>query len=279
MTVLLAACRSEHAPPPVVLPSPDTRSVIGHEAAFGELRHLRRILEGTSAGAVSTRGWDNLEQTEWPFFALIFYADAATRFASLPMAASRREAVIAEARWALARAHAVGIAGADPLLPHGHLLLALERFAREGRESESGELRDHLASDLGRRFAASESGVLPSYPSMWWMLDPVPALAALTLRGAGAAACDRWEATVRASAIDPATGLIIAGWNPERRRAIGTPRGCALMLALPDLYVVSPRLAQEQWTRARRHLVRTVQGVTGVREYPDPIDLDRKSVV
>lgn len=115
--------------------------------------------------------------------------------------------------------------------------------------------------------------MLPSYPSMWWTLDPVPALAALTLRGAAAAARERWKATVRASAIDPATGLIIAGWNPERGRAIGTPRGCALMLALPDLDIVSAALAQDQWTRARRHLVRTVQGLTGVREYPDPIDL------
>jgi hypothetical protein len=108
---------------------------------------------------------------------------------------------------------------------------------------------------------------------MWWTLDPVPALAALTLRGAAGAARERWEATVRASAIDPATGLIIAGWNPERGRAIGTPRGCALMLALPDLTIVSAALAQDQWTRARRHLLRTVQGLTGVREYPDPIDL------
>ncbi len=270
---MLAACRSEPARPPAVLPSPDVRPVIGLEAVFGELRHLRSVLEGTSAGAVSTSGWDNLEKTEWPFFAFIFYADAATRCASLPIAPSRREVVIAEARWALERAHAVGIKGANPVLPDGHLLLALERFAREGRESEFGALRDHLANDLGRRFSASESGMLPSYPSMWWTLDPVPALAALTLRGAGAAPRERWEATVRASAIDPATGLVIAGWNPERRRAIGTPRGCALMLALPDLYVVSPGLAQEQWSRARSHLVRTVQGVTGVREYPEPIDL------
>jgi len=274
MTVMLAACRSEHAPPPAALPSPDTRPVIGLEAAFGELRHLRSVLERTPAGAVSTRGWDNLEQTEWPFFALIFYADAATRCASLPIAASRRDAVVAEARWALERANAVGIKGADPLLPHGHLLLALERFTRGGgREAEYGDLRDHLAHDLERRFSASETGMLPSYPSMWWTLDPVPALAALTLREEGAAARERWEATVRASAVDPATGLVIAGWNPERRRAIGTPRGCALMLALPDLYVVSPGLAQEQWSRARRHLVRTVQGMTGMREYPEPIDL------
>jgi hypothetical protein len=70
-----------------------------------------------------------------------------------------------------------------------------------------------------------------------------------------------------------ARASVVAGWNPERRRAIGTLRGCALMLALPDLFVVSPGLAQEQWTHARRRLVRTVQGVTGVREYPDPIDL------
>ncbi len=272
MTVMLAACRGERALPPAALTAPDPRPVIGLEAAFGELRHLRSVLERTSSGAASTRGWDNLKQTEWPFFALVFYADAATRCASLSMVGSRRDAVVAEARWALERATAVGIKGADPILPHGHLLLALERFAREGRAAEYGESRERMANELERRFSDSETGMLPSYPSMWWTLDPVPALAALTLRGAGGAARARWEATVRASALDPATGLVIAGWNPERGRAIGTPRGCALMLALPDLHVVSPALAQEQWARARRHLVRTVQGVTGVREYPEPID-------
>ena len=246
--VMLAACREERPPPTAARSLPDARPVIGLEAAFGELRHLRSVLGSMSTGEASTRGWDRLEQTEWPFFALVFYADAATRIARLPLAPSRREAVVAEARWALERAHAVGITGAEPVLPHGHLLLALTRFAREGRASEYRELRDHLADDLGRRFSASESGMLPSYPSMWWTLDPVPALAALALRGEGAQARERWEATVRASAIDPATGLVIAGWNPERGRAIGTPRGCALMLALPDLYLVSPRLAREQWS-------------------------------
>ena len=74
-------------------------------------------------------------------------------------------------------------------------------------------------------------------------------------------------------AIDPATGLIIAGWNPARGKAVGPPRGCAVMLALPDLFEVSASLAREQWECARRHLVRTVSGLTGVREYPEPIEL------
>lgn len=259
-------------------PSPDPRPPIGIDAVFGELRHLRRVLDPTrAAGAVSasesTEGWNNLERTEWPFFALVFYADAATRLAKLPIAPHRREAAVAEARWALARAHVLGIKGAEPLLPDGHLLLALSRFAGDGREGEYRELREHLADGLERQFARSESGILPSYPSMWWTLDSVPALAALTLRGKGEAARGRWESTVRASAIDPATGLVIAGWNPERRRAIGTPRGCASMLALPDLHVVSPSLAKQQWSRARTHLLRTVAGVTGMREYPEPLDL------
>jgi hypothetical protein len=108
---------------------------------------------------------------------------------------------------------------------------------------------------------------------VWWTLDAVPALAALTLRGAGAAPLAGWESTVRASALDPATGLVVAGWNPARKRGIGPPRGCALMLALPDLFVASPSFAREQWALARRHLLRSAAGVTGVREYPEPLDL------
>jgi hypothetical protein len=109
---------------------------------------------------------------------------------------------------------------------------------------------------------------------MWWTLDAVPALAGLALHApAERRAIERWEATVRASAIDRGTGLIIAGFDPARRRAIGPPRGCALMLALPDLRIASPLLADEQWATARRLLVRTTSGLTGVREYPEPLDL------
>lgn len=276
-TIALLGCRNvpvedvRAAVPPV-----DERPVIGLEASLGELRHLRRVL-GTSvahAHATQTLGWDHLEETEWPFFAVLFYADAATRFASLPrVAADRREALLDEARWALATAYTLGIKGANVLLPEGHLLVALERFARASGSDEHRDLRDRLADDLVGAFEVSVTGIPPSYPSLWWTLDAVPALAALTLRGEGAAQLARWEATVRASAIDPATGLVVAAWNPVRRTSIGPPRGCALMLALPDLFVASPALANEQWALARRHLVRSAAGVTGVREYPEPLDL------
>jgi hypothetical protein len=252
----------------------DERPVIGLEASLGELRHLRRVLGTSVAHATATHGWDHLEETEWPFFAVLFYADTATRFASLPrLPAGRRDALLDEARWALASAHALGIRGANVLLPGGHLLLALERFARSSGTKEHTELRERLAHDLESAFERSSTGIPPSYPSVSWTLDAAPALAALTLRGAGPAPLDRWESTVRASAIDPATGLIVAGWNPARGRAIGPPRGCALMLALPDLFVASPAFANEQWALARRHLVRSVGGLTGVREVPEPLEV------
>jgi hypothetical protein len=93
------------------------------------------------------------------------------------------------------------------------------------------------------------------------------------MRGAGDAPRARWEATVRASALDPVTGLVIAGFHPGRGQAMGPPRGCALMLALPDLFVLSEDLARQQWGLARTHLVRSVGGLTGVREYPEAVDL------
>ncbi len=203
-----------------------------------------------------------------------FYADAATRFASLPrLAPGRRDALLDEARWALASANALGIKGANPLLPEGHLLLALERFARASGSDEHRELRERLADDLAGDFARSPFAMPASYRGVWWMLDAVPALAALPLRGEGATAVAGWESTVRCCAIDPATGLVVAGWNPARGRGIGPPRGCALMLALPDLFVAAPAFANEQWVLMRRHLVRGAAGLTGVREYPEPLDL------
>ena len=63
----LLACRNQPAPACAPLPPADARSVIGLEAAVGELRQLRGILEGTPAQMISTHGGDHLEQTEWPF--------------------------------------------------------------------------------------------------------------------------------------------------------------------------------------------------------------------
>jgi hypothetical protein len=273
-TTALLGCQRARAPD-VRAPLPEARPVIGLEASLAEVRHLRHVLEAAVTHPVSTHGYDHLEETEWPFFAVLFFADATTRFASLPrLGPGRRDALLEHARWALASARARGITGANPLLPKGHVLLALERFARATGSAEHRELREDLARDLEVVFErAAPTGVPPSYPTVSWTLDAAPALAALTLRGAGRASLARWESTVRAAAIDPATGLVVAGWNPERRSGIGPPRGCALMLAFPDLFDASPLFANEQWALARRHLVRSVAGVTGVREYPEPLDL------
>lgn len=153
----------------------DGRPVIGLEASFGELRHLKHVLGASVAYATSTLGWDHLEETEWPFFAVVFHADAATCFASLPrLAKGRREALHDEARWALASAHALGIKGANVLLPGGHLLLALEKFARSSGSDEHRELRDRLAEGLVSTFERSTTGIPPTYPTVSWTLDAVP---------------------------------------------------------------------------------------------------------
>ena len=49
------------------------------------------------------------------------------------------------------------------------------------------------------------------------------------------------------------------------------------MLALPDLFVASPAFAEDQWARARAHLVRRAAGVTGVREYPERLEFPPSS--
>lgn len=246
----------------VPAPAPDPRPVTGREAARAELRHLRRVLEPRPDPVLATRGWDLLEKTEWPFFALIFFADAATRFGAYD-----------DARWALERAHEIGIRGARPVLPNGHVLLGLERLAAaSGQAMEFSDLRASLAQDIGSVLAASPTGMVESYHSMWWTLDAVPALAALTLRKEMPEVRARWERTVLARALDLDTGLIMAGWHPERFLGTGRPRGCALMMAMPDLQIVSPALASGQWQLAKEYLVRSVEGLTGVREYLEPQD-------
>lgn len=256
------------------------RPVTGLDAALAELRQLRAELERIRAPSAPTRGWDRLRETEWPFFALLFYADAETRLAALARSGSRlRERATADARWALERARRIGIPGAIDIagvapLPDGHRLLALERFARVAGEGEHEEERERLAAAFVRSFERSPTGILASYPRLWWTLDSVPALAALRLRGHEEPA-RKWEGTVRRYALDERTGLVRAAFDGARPRAIGPPRGSALMLALPDLAVAAPTLAEEQWRAARTHLVRTLHGVglTGVRELPESVEL------
>ncbi|HVH47588.1 MAG TPA: hypothetical protein VM925_34870, partial [Labilithrix sp.] len=281
LSAMLAGCR-ERSLPEAHAP---TAPVTGTEGALAEMKHLRAALDQPTALVEPTNGWDGLEKTEWPFLALIFFAAAATRLAALAPGGSKpRDAALADARWALERARRRGIPGATrtggvALLPDGHLFVALERFARVAQSDEHLAERRHLASAFERAFAGSPSGILPSYPSIWWTLDAVPALAGLALHGSDGSAARKWEATVRAAAIESATGLIRAVFDAEHQRAIGPVRGCALMLAFPELNVVAPAFASEQWELAKTHLVRTLEVVafaiplTGVREYPEPLDL------
>lgn len=54
-------------------------------------------------------------------------------------------------------------------------------------------------------------------------------------------------------------------------RPIGPARGCATMMSQPMLAVIDAPFAAEQWSRASEHLVRTVAGLTGAREYAEGV--------
>lgn len=273
MAGILAAC--QRAPDAVSVPALAAgRPVVGIDAVRGELRHLHATLETASADRSIARGWNRGGSIDWRYLALVFMADAATRAARLALDAATREAFLSEARWAVEGAIAFERSRGG-LLAWSHLLLVLVRYQSESATTSHAGLVDFLAGLVGDAVADGEDEPYPALLAERSTLAVVPALAALATLGLAADARVRWEILARATAIDRSTGLLVPSWGTTRAGAAHAahPSGSALMFALPELHLVAPSLAEEQWGLARKHLVRTFQHFVAVREYPDPIDL------
>lgn len=245
-----------------------------------------RLRAQPPARLTATDGTTALASTEWPLFERVYFALAscslAERVDSANAALLRRAAAraldeaLAPERTAFIRDHFGDVLTDDAATPstlvHGNVLLAFERCGASEEFAVLSQRADRIAAAFDRAYGARSDGALPSYRALTWITDNLAALAALHLRAQRTGAAPpsygaQWIDFVRRRSIDPRTGLVIAPFNSATNAPIGPARGCATMMSQPALAIIDPTFAREQWTRAQTHLVATIAGITGAREY------------
>jgi len=132
---------------------------------------------------------------------------------------------------------------------------------------------DALAAALGRRFSASPSGLLETYPGEVYPVDNAAALAALALHAKAthvnpSPGLQRGLETLRARSVQPATGLLAQAASPLDASARDPGRGSGTALAAYFLAYADPALSAALYHAVRRELYRTVLGFGAVLEHP-----------
>jgi hypothetical protein len=161
-------------------------------------------------------------------------------------------------------------------LGYAGLPLALHRWLDP--RSRFTEDEERFVAALERRFVASPSGQVESYPGEIYPVDEAAGLAALALHAKATHASPspglvRGLESLRARGVDHATGLLyqsvpanqsVSG-NPS---VPGAPRGSGTALAVYFLAYADAPLAASLYRALREQLFRTVLGFGAVLEHP-----------
>jgi hypothetical protein len=158
-------------------------------------------------------------------------------------------------------------------LAYANLALAMQSRLKGGAPGPSASLGAAITEALARRFAASPTSLLESYPGETYPADNAVAVASIALhdRATGTdhrAVVDGALAAMRARCTDGSSGLLYqrvdsaTGQPRDGARASGTA-----MAAFALGY--AGRAAALPWSNAIARQWRTVLGFGGVREYPD----------
>lgn len=137
--------------------------------------------------------------------------------------------------------------------------------------------------------ARSPSLMGESYPDETWMFCNTVALAAIAAydvlepEADHSALIDRWTETAKQTMVEPTTGLLVSSTTHDGRWKDG-PEGSTIWLASHMLQFFAPELAQDQYTRARASLGRTLLGLGYALEWPpalgaDYVDVDAGEIV
>lgn len=171
----------------------------------------------------------------------------------------------------------------------GYLNLLLSFHRQLDPSSEFAPLNDRITAALVRRFEASPTGLLQSYPCETYPVDNCAAfgsvgLHALATRTDRAEFLQSWTARLRKRYLDTETGLLVQAVGYEDGKACDDPRGSGTILASYFLSFADPELSRDLYRAVRASLFRTVCGFGGVREYPATVtpgtgDIDSGPVV
>lgn len=172
----------------------------------------------------------------------------------------------------------------DPLAPGGrgrghaaylgYVNLALGLHRRLQPQSRWAALNDSITTALQRRFEASPSGLIETYPLETYPVDNLAGIGSIALhaRATGSSAdpfLQRWCARLRQQQIDPRTGLLIQAASAVTGRWLDAPRGSGSALGAYLVSFADPELARALHGAVHRQLTAAPLGLGMVREYPD----------
>lgn len=168
----------------------------------------------------------------------------------------------------------------------GYLNLALGLHRRLEPNSRFSDVNDAITRALWRRYRASRTKMLATYPNQYFPVDNLAAIGALALH-ARATGTDRAVElgelvdAVRGRYLDRSTGLLIQRVD-HRGRPLDRGRGSGSALGAYFASWASPELAFALHGAVKRHLARTPLGFGMVREYAyedGPGDIDSGPLV
>jgi hypothetical protein len=169
----------------------------------------------------------------------------------------------------------------------GYLGVALGVHRLLDPDSPWADLHDRLATEA-RAGLAQGVAAFQTYPGETYPPDlaTVAATVALHDRATGRTgdpALERWLATYRAEAVDPATGMLVQRLSPESGRPADRPRGSGTAFASFFLVYADPILSADLYAALAIQAERHALGCSAVREYPRGVrgrgDIDSGPVV
>jgi len=255
-----------------------------------EFRCLRDEFRKTDlAGpAVKTDGWtSNISEAEWPFMGFSYLGYACANFAKYDPA--MRDEALQEMRWLIEALQTPRMSGfvaphfGEPfgandihvaVFVHGHFLNLAMRYREISGDTRYDSLIHRVAAALARAYLGTDGPILRSYRDMWWITDNFPALSALSRydRVFGrdtSEARSRFLSSLKAYYLDKGTGLFCTYVNPDGHSQVQGARGISVMYGLHFLKDFDAPLAASQYELARQCFVRSLFGITAVREFPE----------
>ncbi len=132
----------------------------------------------------------------------------------------------------------------------GYMNLALSLHRRLQPQSRWAALNDSITAALRRRFEASPSGLIETYPMETYLVDNLAGIGSIALhaRATGISAdafLQRWCARLREQQIDPRTGLLIQAASSVTGRWVDAPRGSGSALGAYFVSFADPELARD----------------------------------
>lgn len=169
----------------------------------------------------------------------------------------------------------------------GYVNFLLSLYRQIASSNQFAGLNDHITAVLARRFAASPTGLIATYPGQWYPVDNTPGLASIALHGQATGAdysalLTREETVFRSHLLDPASGLLIQAVS-QNGAPVDAGRGSGSALGSFFLTRAWPKFAGDLFGAIKKNLATRFLGFGAIREYPAGVagggDIDSGPVI